>query len=240
MNMNNINNAHSLIIDYPIDYNTYPLASNCKIYTVVLNKNEYLTIPKFWFHWVYTDPHTVSVSYDIPYVNFIIQPDNHFYDSFNFSRPYKSTCNITDIKYNDFINSSLNEEYRAIVSENSDCSPVIKNKLTKYYYNNTLSNIISKNSNNHIYIGHNTIFKTNILYPLKDINTIIPKKYYNDLYYKTTVWFTLDKTINSGLHHDTTNNIIYVLDGKKTIYLLSPDSKSNLYIREMQRIETIM
>ena len=192
--MNNINNSHSLIIDYPIDYNIFPLANNCEIYKVVLNKNEYLTIPKFWFHWVYTDPFSVSISYDIPHVNFILEENNHFYNSFKFSNPYKGTHHFIDIKYNDFINTSLNDEYQAIVSETSDCSPVIKNNLSKFFYNDTLSNIISKYSKDYIYIGHNTIYETNILYSLKHINTLINKNCYNEIYYKSTVWFTLDKT----------------------------------------------
>jgi len=233
-----INNSHSLIIDYPINYNIFPLAIHSKIYKVELNKNEYLTIPKYWFHWVYTDPYTVALSYEIPYVNFILHPDNYFYDSFKTSYPYKGIHNITDIKYNDFINSSLNEKYKAIISETSDCSPVIKNNSSKYYYNNTLSNIISKNNSDYIYIGHNTIHSTNMLYSLNVIRTIINRKFYNDIYYKSSVWFTLDKTINSGLHHDATNNIIYVLDGKKTIYLFHPDSIDNIYIREFQAIPT--
>ena len=237
--MDNINDSHSLIIDYPIDYNLFPQANNTKIYKVELNKNEYIIIPKFWFHWVYTDPKTISISYEIPTVDFISHQNNHFNDSINSSSPYKGIHNIADIKYDDFINSSLNENYKAIISETSDCSPVIKNRSSKYYYNNTLSNIISRNNNNYVYIGHNSIHQTNMLYSFSDIKTIINRKYYNHIYYKSTVWFTLDKIINSGLHLDSTNNIIYVLDGKKTIYLIHPNSVNNLYIRNMQAIPTI-
>lgn len=230
-----MNNAHSIIIDYPIDYIKYPLAKTEKIYKVELNKNEYLIIPKYWFHWVYTDPSTISVNYEIGFVNFK-DYDNHFYNSINISNPYKGYNNNFDIKYTDFINSSLDHNFRSIISQTNDCSPVIKNNLKKYYYNDILSNIIEKNKENHVYIGHNNIHKNSVLSPISHIKSIIDRTFYYDIYFKSTVWLTLDKMINSGLHHDDTNNIIYVLDGKKTIYLFHPNSKSNLYIIDQNNI----
>lgn len=231
-----MNKVHSLIIDYPIDYNIYPLSKNEKMFKVELNKNDYLIIPRFWFHWVFTDPNTISINYEITYIDFTSQK-NQFCDSFEFNNPYKGYQDIVDIKYDDFITSSLNQDYTAIISENEDCSPVIKNNFSKYYHYNTLSNIISNNPNNHVYIGRNAIYKENILFPLSDINNIMNNNEYNEIYYKSAVWFTLDKTINSGLHNDSTHNIIYLLDGKKTIYLFHPDSKENLYIRTMPSIK---
>lgn len=230
-----MNNAHSIIIDYPIDYNKFPLAKSEKIYKVELNKNEYLIIPKFWFHWVYTEPSTISINYEIAFVNFK-EYDNNFYNSIYSSNPCKGVNYNFDIKYDDFINSSLNNEFRSIISDTSDCSPVIKNKNKKYYYNNTLSNIIEKNKENYVYIGHNNIYKNSLLSPLLHINSLIDKQLYLNIYFKSTVWFTLNKIINSGLHHDDTNNIIYVLDGKKTIYLLHPNSKPNIYIIDQKNI----
>jgi hypothetical protein len=70
----------------------------------------------------------------------------------------------------------------------------------------------------------------------KHVNTIIRKELYQDIYYKSSLWFSLDNIINSGLHNDPYNNIMYVLTGKKTIYLLNPNAESNLYIREMNLI----
>ena len=231
-----INDSHSLIIDYPIDYNIFPLAKNEKMYKIELNKNEYLTIPRLWFHWVFTEPNTVSINYEIPYIKFTSE-ENRFFRSFKYNNPFKSYNPNIDIKYNDFIQSSLDNNFRAIISETNDCSPVIKNSSIKYFYNNSLSNIITKNSD-YIYIGKNTINQNNILFPLSHIDTIIKKEEYDNIYYNSSVWFTLDKMINSGLHHDNTYNIIHVLDGKKTIYLFHPESERNLYIRDMLHISS--
>lgn len=233
-----MNTAHSIIVDYPIDYNKYPLAEKEKIFKVELNKNEYLVIPKYWFHWVYTEPNTIAVSYEIPSVKFK-EFDNNFYKSIYISNPYKGVKNNIDFKYNDFINNSLNDDFLSIISETNDCAPVIKNNLKKNYYKNTLSNIIEKNKENYVYVGYNDIPKNSMLNSIIHITTLIDRNFYNDIYYKTTVWFTLDKIINSGLHHDHTNNILYVLDGKKTIYLLHPNSIPNLYKKNMPSIRHI-
>jgi hypothetical protein len=232
-----MNDSHSLIIDYPIDYERFPLAKNAKIYKVELNKNEYITIPKSWFHWVFSEPNTLAISYEISYIH-LATTSNVFYHSFKFNKPYKNTGNINNITYDNFINSSLDFNYEAIFSQTNDCSPVIKNDLTKYCYTSTLSNIISKNNstNYYTYISYNTINEKNILYKLSNITTIIDKSNINDIIYKSNVWFTLDKTVNSGLHHDPYNNVIYVVDGKKTIYLFEPNAKSNLYIQDFSAI----
>ena len=57
-----------------------------------------------------------------------------------------------------------------------------------------------------------TIDNNNILYPLTNIHTIINKDYFSDINYRCNVWFSLDKHINSGLHLDSNNNIIYIID----------------------------
>jgi len=236
--MENINDSHSLIINYPINYELFPLANNEKIYTIELNKNEYLLIPRFWFHWVYTEPNTVSVSYNIPFINYNLLEENIFYKSFKYSSPYKGISNKSNINYNDFINSSLDQKYKSIISETSDCSPVIKNNLKKYFYSNTLADIISKTKNDYVYIGNSIIYEENLLNQFSHITTIIDKKYYHGIYFKTNCWFTLDKVINSGLYRDDTDNIIYVLDGKKTIYLFHPNSENNIYKQNFSRINS--
>jgi hypothetical protein len=230
-----MNNAHSIIIDYPIDYIKFPLAKSENIYKVELNKNEFLIIPKFWFHWVYTEPSTLSVNYEIAFVNFK-EYNNLFYTSIYYNKPLKGVNINFDIKYDKFIDSSLNYNFRSIISDTSDCSPVIKNNIKKYYHNNSLKNIIEKNKDKYVYIGHNNIHENSLLNPISHINSLIDKQLYFNIYFKSTVWFTLDKIVNSGLHHDDTNNIIYVLDGKKTIYLLHPNSKPNIYIIDQKNI----
>ena len=59
---NNLNN-HTLITSYPINYNIFPLAKKCKFIEINLNENEYISIPKNWMHWVFTEPYNFSMNY---------------------------------------------------------------------------------------------------------------------------------------------------------------------------------
>ena len=236
-----INDCHSNITNYPIDYNTFPLAKNCQIHKIELYKNQYLFMPKNWFHWIYTEPNTLSVHYKIYNINFI-DNNNNFYNSLKYSKPFFKAFNSKyNIKHMDFINKSLNHSYRAIFSETDDCIPVQKDQTKKFFHLDNLANIIDINftNNYHTYVGNNKIDPDNIMNNFGFINDIIDNDYHNGIHYDPSVWFTLDKRVNSGLHCDTTPNLIYMVDGKKTIYLFSPSCYHNLYIKEYPLIKTI-
>ena len=236
-----INNCHSIITDYPIDYNNFPLAKNCQIHKIELYKNQYLMIPTDWYHWVFTEPNTLSIHYDIGNISFI-DTNNDFYKSLKYSQPFFKEFNPkNNIKYNDFINKSLNYSYKAIISETDDCIPVQKNQANKFFHSNTLANIIDFNfkSNYHTYIGNNKIDPGNIMNNFTSIDDIIDPKFHNGVSYNPSVWFTLDKRVNSGLHSDAAPNLIHIIDGKKTIYLISPTYINNLYIKGYPLIKTI-
>lgn len=232
-----INNCHSIINNYPIDFNSYPLVKNCRMYTVELLSNQYISIPKLWFHWIITEPNTLALSYKIDYIEFS-DIKNDFYLSFTQSKPFIKSINQIDIKYDEFISKSLDTSYRSIISESKDCSPVKKNNAFKYFHEDRLRNIINLSDKYFGYVGNNKISNENILFPYyKNIDYIIDSKYYTKINYDVGLWFSLNKQVDSGLHHDPTFNIIYVLDGKKTIYLFSPDCEPNLYIQEFPLIE---
>jgi hypothetical protein len=234
------NNSHSAIICYPIDEQTFPLVKKSKLYKIELTKDEIITIPSSWYHWIYTEPNTLSISYQIKKISFK-DTNNDFYKSFINSNPFKRKLNSNiNINYNNFINNSLKLTYKTIFSETNDVSPVIKNKTTKFFYKTSLSNIIYINEKKkyYTYVGNANIEKNNLLYNLSNINFILDNEY-DFIDYKASVWFTIDKQVNSGLHNDPENNILYIVDGKKTIYLFSPDSYDNLYIQEYELIKTI-
>lgn len=224
-----MNNSHSVINDYPIDYNIFPLVQKSYMYKIEISNNQYISIPKYWFHWIITEPNTLSVNYKIDYMNFS-DTDNDFYKSFTQSKPFIKKIIKNDITWNEFITNTLDFKYKSIISETKDCSPVKKNNTFKYFYENSLKNIIKSSKKYYTYIGNNEIDDKNILFSYKNIDYLINPNYYNKITYDTGVWFSLDKQIDSGLHNDPTFNIIYVLDGKKTIYLYGPDCKENLYI----------
>jgi len=235
-----MNNSHSIIDEYPINYNNFPLAKECKEFKIELKKNQYIVIPKYWYHWIITESRTLSVSYQIIDIEFN-ELNNDFNKSIINSLPFVKLIEKNDISYQDFINNSLNFNYNCIFSENYKCSPVNKNSSKKFFYETLLKNIIyiSDYKKYYSYIGNNKILNNNILAPYNNIDYIIDKKYYNNIDYKPSVWFTLNNRIDSGLHNDPTDNIIYVLDGKKTFYLYCPHSNENLYITEYPLINKL-
>jgi hypothetical protein len=217
------NDSHSNITNFPIDYNTFPLAKNCEIYKIELYKNQYLFMPENWFHWIFTEPNTLSVHYKINNINFI-NNNNNFYKSLKYSEPFFNLFNSkSNIKHMDFINKSLNHSYRAIFSDTDDCIPVLKNKTKKFFHSNTLANIIDINltNNYHTYVGNNKIDSDNIMNDCVFINDIIDPNLHNGISYEPSVWFTLNKIVNSGLHYDPTPNLIYIVDGKKNYIFIS-------------------
>lgn len=235
-----INNSHSSIIDIPIDYNTFPLAKKASFFKFEITENDCISIPKNWFHCIITEPKTLSIHYEIKNINFI-NNDNDFYKSFIYSEPfvkYFTNNQKNNITYDEFINCSLDFNYMAIISNTYDCSPVIKNNTYKTSYNTTLHNIINITNSHkyYTYVGSNVIHKNHKLNKYNDISFIIPNDIYDHIYYYPTIWFSFDNTINSGLHHDPTHNLIYILSGKKTIYLAPPDNKDFLYIQNFIQI----
>lgn len=241
-NILKINDSHSSISNFPIDFDIFPRARNCKIYKVELQKNQYIFIPKNWFHWVFTEPNTLSIHYDIHKINFV-NGNNDFFHNLKKNTPFYKTFNMNKtITHKEFINKSINHYYRAIFSETDDCIPVQKNNgSTKFFHNNTLKNIIdiTIKKNYHTYIGNQKIDSDNVISYFDNINNFIDPTLYFDISYKSSVWFSLDKSVNSGLHCDNTSNIIHVIDGKKTIYLFTPDSYDNLYINKFSLLETV-
>lgn len=237
-----INDCHSQISEFPIDLESFPLVKNCIMHKVVLTKNQYLFMPKNWFHWVFTEPNTLSIHYKINNISFGNKNDNDIYGSLKNNLPfYKQNFLEFNIDYKKFIANSLDHSYRAIFSKTDDCIPVQKNNAIKFFHSNTLANLIaiSKKKNYHTYIGNQEIDSDNILNKFSNINNIIDSNFYDNISYEPSVWFTLDKKVNSGLHCDITPNLMYVIEGKKIIYLFAPSCYPNLYINEYQLIKNI-
>lgn len=229
-----INDRHSIITSLPIDLELYPLVSNVKIYKIEVNKNEFLTLPKEWFHWIFTEPNTVAVSFEIH--NFIGDNSDSVYNSFSTSIPYKSsiTKKINFHGYKDMIKKNLNNKFRAILSESKDCSPVYKDETYKIFYHNTLKNIIkfSEKNNLYCYIGNHRTISDSQFENISRYANYFNLDSKSKIKYYPNIWFNLDKKIESGLHSDLYDGIICVLEGKKTIYLMNPKESKNLYIKK--------
>ncbi len=246
---------HSSIIDYPINYNIFPLAIKTKFMKVELNENQYLFIPAHWSHWVYTKPKTVALSFDIREIITFSDSTSDILYKIMQRIPYKKNGKKYKFNYDNFINNSLKYMFNAIFSDTNDVSPVFKNdKQKKFLKRDNLSNLIntSLTDNYHGYIGQYDIPTENNFKEITDFidfDKEIKNKYENilfDFYFVNEfldndpnfrlelvpkIWLTLDKSVNSGLHNDGQSKFLYVLSGQKTVYLADPTENYNLYYK---------
>ena len=104
----------------------------------------------------------------------------------------------------------------------------LKNIFTNKYKNN--KNIYSTSTKiynsliNKEYINKDN--NGNIL-KIYNINNLLEKC---KIDYQIYSWFSLDNSISSSIHYDTTDNILLVLDGQKKVYLSPPQNIINMYI----------
>lgn len=227
---------HSKIIDYPVNRNIFPNTDKVNFIELTLNKNEYLLIPEGWFHWVYTEPKTIAISFEIRRING--NKNNILFENIIKNKPFKNKGLVYDINYNNFIDSILNEDVRALFSSTNDLSPVYKNQSFKTFEINKLKNIILINNkfNYHTYLGSLDLTSSPSWDNFKVLRNFI--NFGNDIVvnYMPTLWINLDKRVNSGLHYDGTNRVLYVVEGSKKVILAHPNQWKNLYIENMFRV----
>ena len=246
---------HSEIINYPIDYNKFPLARKCKFIKIELHENQYLFIPTHWNHWVFSEPKTIALSFDINNIEGSYDQTSDIQHKIIQRIPFKRNGNKFKFNYNNFINNSLNYYFVALYSNTNDVSPIFKNEnQQKIFKKENLKTIINTSINDgyYTYIGQYNIPSANNYKEITsfiDFNDEILNNYENNLFdynFASTfidhnnniklnldpkIWITLDKDVNSGLHNDDKSKFLYVLCGKKTIYLASPSYNEFLYLK---------
>lgn len=235
--MNNINESHSKIPEYPINYELYPLSKNAKFYEIELDAGDYLLIPKYWSHWIKSDPNTIAFSYLINDLIEMKNLENELINAMFSSEFYKGTLNI-NFSQNNFINDNLSNNFNLLLSETIDVSPVKKNRTFKKRIKNIklleILNLLKLNPHLYSYIGMNEIDDNNFyrnIFNFCNINNDVI------LDYRTFVWMNFDKSVDSGLHYDKYDSILYVVTGKKTVLLSSPYNIKFLYIEPMFMVE---
>lgn len=235
--MNNTFINHSIISEYPINYEKYPLARNAKFYEIELNVGDYLLIPKYWSHWIYSEPNTVAFSYIISDIFEIKNINNQLMNSMFSSEFYKDTLNV-NFNLDEFKNNNLKNDFNLLLSETIDVSPVIKNKTFKKRINNLkffdIKNLLLKNPNLYSYIGMNEIEDDSLYRKIPNFGNIYNEVFLN---YRTFIWMNFDKPVNSGLHYDNIDSILHVVSGKKKVLLSSPYNLKFLYIEKMNMVE---
>ena len=268
---------HSCINGFPIDYSKFPLAKKYKYAEVILHPNEYLVIPRLWSHWVFSEPYTLAISYNIgkdedKLMKFdgdivrhntskINNNDNIIFSNLGKSLPHTGAYGYNGlINYKDFINSSINLDFNFICSETEDICPVIKPyaNYNKCSFTDKLDNILSDSFfiNKYLYVGqHNlpiaptptspTQTSTAPPAPINPITNLLNIPNFDNIVndgtfaYTSKVWFNFDKPVDSGLHHDGVDNILYVLTGRKKVLLAHPVYNQYIYITDLPHVKVI-
>jgi hypothetical protein len=231
----NINNTHSLIISNPINYINFSLSRYCKFIELELEKNDCLFIPRGWFHWIITEPRTISVNYEIYKIE--SKYENTLYNNLKKNIPYTSKRTNIDIKYDNIIDELIKNNFTGcIVSDGyGDHSPVLKpysNINKRFDYKRSINIILcdKESKDNYIYVIHqhtnNDIYNKYNKFP--DIENNLKNS--NNILYTSNLWFNLDKKIQMGIHYDDYDGILSVLDGKKKVFLAPPNEKCKLYL----------
>ena len=228
---------HSIIIDYPIDYNKFPLAKKCEFMEIELNEGEYVFIPENVLHWVFTEPYTIALSFSINEIE-TNNINDILYNKIKTKIPYKEKGKKVSIDYKKFINTYQNETFTVLYSDGYDSSPVYKPYETckKFFDNDKLINIIKKNKKYgyYSYVGQYKM-KENFS-SLKEIKNFINIDDSLYMSYIPYLWLSINRPINSGLHYDAYDSLLYVLKGKKKVLLAKPNYEKYIYTSILERI----
>jgi hypothetical protein len=255
---------HSLINKFPIDYKKFPLAIDYKYTEVILGPNEYLVIPKFWSHWVFSDPFTVAISYNVNNNNSsvkergeivrqnkckVVNNNNIIFSNLKKSLPHTGTYNHNfSFVYKEFINNSTNLDFFFICSETTDVCPIIKpnTNYDKYAFTSSLDDVLSDSFflDKYLYVGQNPTTNFTNLNPNPITNLLTIPNFDNivndtTFSYTSKLWFNFDKHVDSGLHADNVDNILYVLTGRKRVLLAHPFYNKYIYLSKLPVIHVI-
>jgi hypothetical protein len=224
---------HSIIISYPINYYSFPLAKNCKFIEIYLDANEYIFIPAYWMHWVFTEPYNLSMNY---FIKITKDSDNFFFNNIKKKQPFKAKIdNNINFNFKDFFKKNLDNEFSICFNTKNHITPVIKPNFNCVTFMKIISfreSLSIKYKDYYKYIGQNindNLFLNNLSNFIKDVN--------DNIIYKPSIWINFDKSINSGLHYDDKDNILINFIGKKKILLAHPDYRKYMYFQVLPKID---
>ena len=233
----NFNKNHSIINDFIINYKEFLLSKKYKTLKIELIAGQYLFIPNYWTHWIFTEPNSISISYHIEKMDINYNDiENKLFNSIIQKKPFIGKCNKYQINYDDYLKDNKNKIFKYVKSDNKEVSPVDKQYVTqnKYFYYDKLDYIINNFKDKYKYISHDIDNnEESNKFHIPNFNNILNSiKFNTDI----TIWISFDKKIDSGNHHDGCDNFLYLLTGKKTIYLSPPGFNKYLYISKMKSI----
>lgn len=227
---------HSLIISYPINYNSFPYAKNCKFIEINLDENEYIFIPRYWMHWVFTEPYNLSINYFF-LSDKIISNNSLLINNIKKNEPFKNKINDKiNFSFKDFLKENLDKKFFINFNNNCHIVPVKKPNINNDCFIKFISirdSFEKKYKDYYKYIGqhvNNEPFLSDIENFIKDFKNITST-------YVSYIWINFDKDVNSGLHYDDQDNILINLIGKKKILLGNPIYIKYMYFKNLPQVE---
>jgi hypothetical protein len=237
--------THIMINDFIINYKEFPLAKKYKILKIELIAGQYIFIPSFWTHWIFTEPNSISNNYFINNIDIIYNDNkNKLLNSIIEKKPFIGKYDKYQINYDNYLKNNKNNFFQYVISDNKELAQVkkpyvIQDKHSSY---NNLDYITNNFKDKYKYIHqinkknddvNNK--KENFHYDIPNFNNILNCIKFN---VQSIIWINFDKKIDSGNHYDDSDNFIYLLTGKKTIYLSPPGFNQYLYFSCMRMIST--
>ena len=191
---------HSLIRKDPINYKEFALSNKCKFLNdIKVNDNKLIN----------------CINKNIPFYN------KHNEDKYN-------------INYDDFINNTKNIYYNIEVGKYKYLSrnliPYIESPLC--FETNNIKSVSQdkKNVDKYLYVSDTSMINRYVEYKnIPNFNNILNDCELIKSHFDNSAWFNFDKNVNSGLHADYNDNILYIICGKKKVLLTSPLYKNCLY-----------
>ena len=237
--------THIMINDFIINYKEFPLAKKYKTLKIELTAGQYLFIPSFWTHWIFTEPNSISINYFINDMDIIYDDnENKLFNSIIEKKPFIGKYDKYKIDYDDYLKNNKNELFEYVKSDNKEIAPVKKPYVIqdKHKYYNNLDYITNNFKDKYKYIyqenkknDNEDNKKENYYYDIPNFNNILNCIKFN--YISSIIWINFDKKVDSGNHYDDVDNFIYLLTGKKTIYLSPPGFNPYLYFIIMKYID---
>ena len=201
------------------NYLLYPSLLYTHPQRVILKENEALWIPKGWWHWI--------ESFDTIGINFWLTniKENDKYE-IPFIIKQKLSNKIVE-EINIFKDVSIWDSYNDKI-ENKD---VNKKNLQKNEIIITLPGYVKQFTRSKL---NPELIKK--VAPHIKIPELLEKIKDSEIDYN--LWIS-NKFHDTGLHYDDTPSILYVLKGKKTVYITNPEQKENLYLKTFPSLPNV-
>ena len=232
--------SHSKIQSYPPNPIEFPNFYNCKEEVYILEEGDVLYIPPRWYHWVFSYPsktcrENIAISYTTRGDKYI----DGFY-KFNSCKPFKlcldeDDYSFLDISLKDVVKKCKLDYYQdCYKSENSTIVPVQKKGDVVQRETLSVENILNLHRKNkyNIVIGQDDTLANKLGV---DVPHFIKVAFGDDI--NKYMWVNLlkskDAYIETGLHCDTTHNLLIQVKGTKVVRLYNPESSKNLYLQPL-------